>query len=61
MTFALAIAICANLHQEEERAKFSEEQILQAINTILNANPKDVCKPALLNACTYLLEKAQAT
>ncbi|MBO7728777.1 MAG: hypothetical protein J6S50_09735 [Oscillospiraceae bacterium] len=58
MTFAYAIAICANLDIPEERSKFSDEMICMAIRTILAYDSRFVAKKALINACRYLMEKA---
>ena len=57
MTFAYAIAICANLDDPEERAKFSDDMICTAIRTILAYDSRFVAKKALVNACQYLAER----
>ena len=59
MTFGLAVAICDNMGIPGERAKFSDEQILEAIRVIVDHKDqmKFITKPALWNACDYLVRR----
>ena len=57
MTFGYAVALCSNLNRPEERAKFTDEEILEAIHVVLGHEGHDVIKQALHNMCEYLLEK----
>lgn len=62
MTFGKAIAICDNMDRPAERAKFSDDEILTAIRTLMDAKAqiRYITKPALFNACQYLMDREGA-
>ena len=58
MPLQIAIAICHNLHDTAERAKFNDEQILWAIATVLEKeDTRTISKQAYVNALRFVFEK----
>ena len=58
MPVQIAIAICHNLHIPEEREKFNDRQIMDAIQIILEKEDmRPVTKRAYCNALRFVFEK----
>lgn len=58
MPIQIAIAICHNLHIPAERAKFTDEQIMCAVQIILEKEDiRTISKQAFANALRYVFEK----
>lgn len=58
MPIQIAIAICHNMNNPEERAKFTDRQIMDAVQIILaKEDTRPVSKQAYVNALRYVFEK----
>ena len=58
MPIQIAIAICHNMGDPEERAKFTDAQIMDAVQIILEKEDiRTISKQAFVNALRYVFEK----
>ena len=58
MPIQIAVAICHNLSDPAERAKFNDDQILWAVATILEKeDTRTISKQAYVNALRFVFEK----